>query len=106
MRLSELGQALPTREILELVHDDLRKVEREIARESVASVDAVTNIGQYLQSSGGKRLRPMLVLLASKLVGETDDKAISLAAIAEMILPAPAGGALGGAGRTFARTRK
>lgn len=85
MGLSELAQALTAREILELVQDDLRKVEREIARESVASVDAVTNIGQYLQSSGGKRLRPMLVLLASKMVGETDDKAITVAAIAEIV---------------------
>ena len=34
----------------------------------IASVDAVTYISQYLQSGGGKRLRPILVLLCGKLV--------------------------------------
>ena len=41
-------------------------VEREISLESIASVDAITTIGRYLQAGGGKRLRPMLVLLAAK----------------------------------------
>jgi octaprenyl-diphosphate synthase len=80
-----LGRSMTAREIFELVHDDLQKVEREIARESTASVAAVTNIGRYLQSSGGKRLRPMLLLLTAKLMGKTDDLAVRLAAIVEMI---------------------
>lgn len=80
-----LGQSMTAREIFELVHDDLQKVEREIARESTASVAAVTNIGRYLQSSGGKRLRPMLLLLTAKLMGKTDDLAVRLAAVVEMI---------------------
>jgi len=60
-------------------------VEREISLESVASVDAVTTIGRYLQDGGGKRLRPILVLLASKLVGEITGSAIRMAAVVEMI---------------------
>lgn len=79
------GQTLTAREILELVYDDLQKVEREIARESVASVTAVTTIGGYLHSSGGKRLRPMLLLLAAKLLGHANDSAVRLGAIVEMI---------------------
>ncbi|MCP5112437.1 MAG: polyprenyl synthetase family protein, partial [bacterium] len=70
MGFTNLGHAVSAREILELVHEDLQKVEREIAQESIASVDSVTSIGKYLQSSGGKRLRPMLLLLATKLIGE------------------------------------
>ena len=85
MGFSKLGQSLTAKEILDLVHDDLQKVEREIARESIASVDAVTNIGRYLQSSGGKRLRPMLLLLTAKLVGETNEIGVRLAAVVEMI---------------------
>lgn len=85
MGFGNLGQALTAKEVLDLVHDDLQKVEREIVQESVASVDAVTNIGRYLQASGGKRLRPMLVLLAARLVGKTDESTIRLAAIVEMI---------------------
>lgn len=85
MGLRNPGYSLAAREILELVYDDLQKVEREIARESVSSVTAVTNIGAYLQSNGGKRLRPMLVLLTAKLLGHTNDAAIRLGAIVEMI---------------------
>ena len=67
MNLGKLGQALTAREIFDLIQDDLEQVEKKITGESVASVDAVTAIGQYLQSSGGKRLRPALLLLSAKL---------------------------------------
>ena len=67
MNLGKLGQALTAREIFDLIQDDLEQVEKKITAESVASVDAVTAIGQYLQSAGGKRLRPALLLLSAKL---------------------------------------
>ena len=70
MGIGRLGQALTAKEIFDLVKDDLRRVEAEIALESVSSVDAITTIGRYLQSSGGKRLRPSLLLLSSKLIGD------------------------------------
>ncbi len=85
MGFSKLGQSLNAREILDLVQDDLRKVEREISLESMASVAAVTTIGKYLSSNGGKRLRPILLLLSCKLVGEAGDSAIRMAAVVEMI---------------------
>ncbi|MGA3027086.1 MAG: polyprenyl synthetase family protein [Bryobacteraceae bacterium] len=85
MAFSKLGQSLTAREILDLVQADLEQVERVIGLESVASVDAVTTIGRYLQTSGGKRLRPILVLLSARLVGEINDAAIRMAAVVEMI---------------------
>ncbi len=85
MGLSKLGQSLTAREILDLVKDDLRKVEREIDLESVASVSAVTQIAKYLSVNGGKRLRPILVLLSAKLFGETSPSAVRMAAVVEMI---------------------
>ncbi len=63
MNLGKLGQVLTAREIFDLVHEELEQVEKKITAESVASVEAVTAIGQYLQASGGKRLRPALLLL-------------------------------------------
>lgn len=85
MQLGKLGQALTAKEIFELIHDDLQRVEREISAESVASVDAVTSIGQYLHASGGKRLRPALLLLSSRLVGDGGQSAIRLGAVVEII---------------------
>src|SRR5580658_7294415 len=85
MNLGKLGQALTTREIFDLIQEDLEQVEKRITVESVASVDAVTAIGQYLQSSGGKRLRPALLLLSAKLAGHAGETAIQLGAVVELI---------------------
>jgi octaprenyl-diphosphate synthase len=85
MGFSKLGQSLTAREIYNLVKADLQKVEREMDLESVASVDAITTIGKYVHSSGGKRVRPMLLLLCCRMLGEAGESAIRLAAIIEMI---------------------
>src|SRR3989454_3723497 len=85
MNLAKLGQALSAKEIFDLIHDDLVCVEKQISLESVASVEAVSAIGQYLQASGGKRLRPALLLLSSKLIGDGGPSAIRLGAVVEII---------------------
>jgi len=89
MNLGKLGQAITGKEIFDLIHCDLERVEKEISLETVASVEVVTQIGQYLQESGGKRLRPSLLLLASRLIGgpegRASDSAIHLGAVVEII---------------------
>jgi octaprenyl-diphosphate synthase len=85
MGLGRLGQAFTAKEIFDLVKADLRVVEEEIALESLSSVDAITTIGRYLHASGGKRLRPSLLLLSSKLIGGGGQSAIHLGAVVELI---------------------
>src|SRR5580700_340404 len=85
MAFDKVGQALTAIEIFDLVRSDLNQVEREIGLESVASVDAVTYIGQYLQSGGGKRLRPILVLLSGRMFGPSTPGLVRMAAVMEMI---------------------
>ncbi|MCS6951894.1 MAG: polyprenyl synthetase family protein [Bryobacterales bacterium] len=87
MQAGRVGESLRARELFELVHEDLQRVEAEIGLESVASVKAITTISRYLHSSGGKRLRPTLLLLAAKLAGDGNGSpsAIRLAAVVEMI---------------------
>ena len=85
MGFSRIGQTLTAKEMWGLVKDDLERVEKEIGLESVASVQAVSHIAQYLQGNGGKRLRPILLLLANRLLGHTTENAIRLAAVVEMI---------------------
>ncbi len=72
-------------ETFELVRPELGLVEQQFRTEMASGVPAVTAIGQYLQISGGKRLRPALVLLATKLFGDANKSAIHLAAVVEMI---------------------
>jgi octaprenyl-diphosphate synthase len=89
MNLGKLGQTVAAREIFELIQDEMEQVEAKIASESVASADVVTSIGRYLQSSGGKRLRPALLLLSAKLARPENhfagSTAVNLGAVVELI---------------------
>ncbi len=60
-------------EVFDLLRDDLAAVEREFARQSGSPVGVVTDIATYLIAGGGKRIRPMMLLLAAKAVGCEDD---------------------------------
>jgi octaprenyl-diphosphate synthase len=85
MAFGKIGHALTALEIFDLVRADLEKVEREIGLESVASVEAINYINQYLQAGGGKRLRPILVLLSGRMLGDPNPTLIRMAAVVEMI---------------------
>jgi octaprenyl-diphosphate synthase len=88
MNLGKLRQALTARELFDLIQEELEHVEKKLTAESVAPLDTVTAIGQYLHSSGGKRLRPALLLLSAKFAGASfgpDSTAIQLGAVVEMI---------------------
>lgn len=76
---------LTGREIFDLLRTDLQKVEEEFCRQSVSTVQPITEIAQYLQVSGGKRLRPALLLLSAKLCGYEEYPAIRLGAVVEQI---------------------
>ncbi len=82
---SKIRQSITAREAFDLVESDLQAVEREISVESVASTEAITTINQYLQAGGGKRLRPTLLLLSTRLFGPSTHCARRLAAVVEMI---------------------
>jgi octaprenyl-diphosphate synthase len=73
------------KEVFDLLRDDLAAIEREFGRDTVSSVQVVTEIGEYLRAGGGKRIRPALLLLASKLFGKNGRSAIRLGAVVEII---------------------
>jgi octaprenyl-diphosphate synthase len=73
------------REVFELLRDDLAAIEREFGRDTVSSVRVITEIGEYLRAGGGKRIRPALLLLASRLFGDGQRGAIQLGAVVEII---------------------
>jgi octaprenyl-diphosphate synthase len=72
--------------IFSLVQRDLALVEEEFDRNLSDASTLVSSIGRYLHEGGGKRVRPALVLLASRLVsGEASPSAVRLAAVMEML---------------------
>src|SRR5512143_4155127 len=72
-------------EVFELLREDLAAIEREVGRDTVSGVQAITEIGEYLRGGGGKRIRPMLLLLASRLFNYEGRGAVRLGAVVEII---------------------
>src|ERR671927_919698 len=77
--------AINAKEFFELLREDLAAIEREFGRDTVAGVEAITDIGEYLRNGGGKRIRPALLLLSSKLFNYEGRGAIRLGAVVEII---------------------
>jgi octaprenyl-diphosphate synthase len=73
------------KEVFDLLRDDLAEIEQEFARQSESGVEVITDIAQYLMSGGGKRIRPLLLLLSSKALGCTTQSRIRLGAVVEML---------------------
>ena len=71
--------------IQELIADDMSSVDALILRRLESDVVLINQIGHYIVNSGGKRLRPIVVLLAARAMGYQGDKHIELAAIIEFI---------------------
>ena len=67
------------------VKDDFTAVDVAIVEHLRSQVPLVEKIGQYIIESGGKRLRPLLVLLAARACGYEKDQHINLAAVVEFI---------------------
>jgi octaprenyl-diphosphate synthase len=68
-----------------LIGADLERVEAEIRRELDSPVALIQEMGGYIAGAGGKRLRPMLLLLAARLAGYAGPRGVRLACVVEML---------------------
>jgi octaprenyl-diphosphate synthase len=72
-------------QIRSLIQTDLDKVNQFIVDQLYSDVALVESIGHYIVDAGGKRLRPMLVLLTARACGVKSDQHINMAAVIEFI---------------------
>jgi octaprenyl-diphosphate synthase len=72
-------------QLFEPVREDLLAVEREFALQVQSQIHIIPEIGNYLQKSGGKRVRPAVLLMAARLSGYSGPRAITNAAVVEFI---------------------
>jgi octaprenyl-diphosphate synthase len=72
-------------QIFEPIRADLEKVDEEFSRHVQSRVSLIPQIGQYIRTSGGKRMRPAVLLMAARLSGYAGDRAILYAAVVEFI---------------------
>jgi octaprenyl-diphosphate synthase len=72
-------------DVRELARDDMRAVDRLIRGSLASDVALVSQVSEYIVTAGGKRLRPLIVLLAARAYGYEGDRHIHAAAIVEFI---------------------
>ena len=72
-------------EVFDLLRDDLAAIEQEFSKQSASNVAVITDIAEYLIAGGGKRIRPLLLLLAAKALGNVNHSRIRLGAVVEML---------------------
>ena len=71
--------------MLSIVEQDMRQVDQVIARRLDSGVPLVGKVSRYIISAGGKRLRPVLLLLCCGALGFEGDQRFNLAAVVEFI---------------------
>ena len=71
--------------VLALIGDDLKSVERQFKKDLESDVPLIRKVGEYVLSSGGKRIRPALLLLAARLMNYNGERHVPLASVVEFI---------------------
>ncbi len=86
MQVAENTADLPEiDDVKALARDDMREVDALIRDSLQSDVALVSQVSEYIVTSGGKRLRPLIVLLAARALGYSGAQQIHAAAIIEFI---------------------
>ncbi len=76
---------VPLAQLFEPIGPDLARVEAEFSRQLESGVALIPEIGRYIQQSGGKRVRPGVLLLASRMCGYQGRDGALYASVVEFI---------------------
>ena len=79
------GRCMTLEQIRGLVTADFEAVDRVVKQRLHSKVALVDQVATYIIYAGGKRLRPLLVLLAARACGHSGERHIDAAAIIEFI---------------------
>lgn len=77
--------SISIKEILAPIEGHLKRVEELVMENMETDIPLLTEVGQYILSSGGKRVRPAMLLFAVGCLGEIDERACQTANIVEYI---------------------
>lgn len=72
-------------DIFKIYEDELREVEKELINIFKSDAALIPTIGAYIINSGGKRLRPLFLLVSSDLAGYREYKRVIMAAVIEAL---------------------
>ncbi|YCI28842.1 octaprenyl diphosphate synthase [Erwinia sp. PK3-005] len=72
-------------QINELTAQDMAAVNETILSQLNSDVSLINQLGYYIISGGGKRIRPMIAILAARALGYEDKQHVTIAALIEFI---------------------
>ncbi|MAD46179.1 MAG: octaprenyl diphosphate synthase [Oceanospirillaceae bacterium] len=72
-------------DILAVIREEFQAVDHLIHQQLASRVPLVEKIADYIVSSGGKRIRPLLVLMTARAFSECDERAVKLATVIEFL---------------------
>jgi len=83
----KLNPQIAAKKIFSLIKDEMMLVESEFQRQASSNIQVINYLGEYLRASGGKRVRPALLLLSNFACGGDASKknVIRLATVMEML---------------------
>lgn len=83
----KLNPNIAARKIFSLIKTEMALVEAEFERQASSNIQVINYLGDYLRASGGKRVRPALLLLSNYAVGgnASQENVIRLATVMEML---------------------
>ena len=73
------------KQMVGFIEDDLTRVEAAIAVHLESEVSFISEVARYVLSSGGKRIRPVLLILAARLCNYAGERMYDLSAVIEFI---------------------
>lgn len=83
----KLNPQVAAKKIFSLIKNEMALVEAEFQRQASSNIQVINYLGDYLRASGGKRVRPALLLLSNFAVGgdASQKNVIRLATVMEML---------------------
>lgn len=71
--------------VLQMLEEEMSLVEQQFRQDLDSEVALIRKVGEYVLASGGKRMRPMLVLLCARLAGYQGSTHVGVASVVEFI---------------------
>lgn len=83
----KLNPHIAAQKIFSLIKDELALVETEFERQASSNIQVINYLGDYMRASGGKRVRPALLLLSNYASGgnASGQNVVRLATVMEML---------------------
>ncbi len=80
-------RAVVGKKIFDLIKPEMTLVEKEFERQAQSNIQVISYLGEYLRASGGKRVRPALLLLSAYASGGDgrSEAAVRMATVMEML---------------------